>query len=145
VPPTCNLVCFIWNRLYTKGIILGYQRGQRNQNPGTTLVKIEGVNKRNETEFYMGKRIAFIYRAKKKVKKHGDTTASKYRVLWGRVTRPHGNTGVVRAKFRRNVTPKSFGATVRVVSVVNTLWIHLLSVSLHRCCIHQEFNCCTAQ
>lgn len=116
-----NMVCFIWNRLYTKGIILGYQRGQRNQNPGTTLVKIEGVNKRNETEFYMGKRIAFIYRAKKKVKKHGDTTASKYRVLWGHVTRPHGNTGVVRAKFRRNVTPKSFGATVRVVSFANTL------------------------
>ena len=80
-------------------------------------MKIEGVDRRNETEFYLGKRIAFLYRAKKKVKKHGDTTASKYRVLWGRVTRPHGNGGVVRAKFKRNVTPKSFGATVRVVSI----------------------------
>ena len=111
------MVRFIWNRLYTKGIILGYQRGQRIQRPGTTLVKIEGVEKRGDTEFYLGKRIAFLYRAKKKVKKHGDTTASKYRVLWGKVTRPHGNGGVVRAKFKRNVTPKSFGATVRVVSI----------------------------
>jgi len=127
-------------RLYTKGIILGFRRGQRNQHPGITLVRIEGVNKRDETEFYMGKRIAFLYRAKKKVKKHGDTKASKYRVLWGRVTRPHGNAGVVRAKFQRNVTPKSFGATVRVVSSTVSIVNCVILFLFQRCCIHQEFS-----
>lgn len=35
--------------------------------------------------------------------------------LFRRVTRPHGNSGVVRAKFRNNIPPHAFGASVRVV------------------------------
>ena len=32
-----------------------------------------------------------------------------------RVTRPHGNNGVVKSKFRSNLPPHAFGASVRVV------------------------------
>jgi hypothetical protein len=35
-----------------------------------------------------------------------------------RVTRPHGSSGVVKSKFRVNLPPRAFGASVRVVRVL---------------------------
>lgn len=104
------------HRLYVKGIFVGYKRSKHVQRPHTSLLKIEGVENRKDTEFYMGKRVAFVYRAHRKAKQRGHTNPSKYRVVWGRVMRPHGNRGIVRAKFRHNLTPKAMGATLRVVS-----------------------------
>jgi large subunit ribosomal protein L35Ae len=95
--------------LYSKGRITGYQRGKRSQNPSTSLIQIETVNTKEDADFYLGKRIAYVYRARKEV------NGSKIRVIWGRVTRSHGNSGLVRAKFRVNLPPKSFGASVRVM------------------------------
>lgn len=36
------------------------------------------------SSFYLGKKVAFVYRAQKEVR------GSKIRVIWGKVTRPHG-------------------------------------------------------
>ncbi|CAN1853518.1 60S ribosomal protein L35a-3 [Linum perenne] len=88
-------------RLYVRGTVLGYKRSKSNQYPNTSLVQIEGVNTKEEVNWYRGKRMAYIYKAK--VKKNG----SHYRCIWGKVTRPHGNSGVVRAKFTSNLPPKS--------------------------------------
>lgn len=43
------------SRLFVKGRITGHQRGKRNSSPSTTLIKIEGVEKPEETAFYLGK------------------------------------------------------------------------------------------
>ncbi|KAH9702149.1 Syntaxin-81 [Citrus sinensis] len=95
-------------RLYVRGTILGYKRSKSNQYPNTSLIQIEGVNTKEDVSWYCGKRMAYIYKAK--VKKNG----SHYRCIWGKVARPHGNSGVVRAKFKSNLPPKSMGDRVRV-------------------------------
>ena len=101
--------------LYTKGIVLGYKRGQRNQQTNTSLIKIEGVNDKKETAFYLGKRLAYVYRVKRKRSAKGEKKPRNVRVMWGRVSRSHGNSGVVRAKFKRNLPPQAMGKIVRVV------------------------------
>ncbi|XP_020702791.2 60S ribosomal protein L35a-3 [Dendrobium catenatum] len=95
-------------RLYVRGTILGYKRSKSNQYENTSLVQIEGVNTKEEVGWYAGKRMAYIYKAK--TKKNG----THYRCIWGKVTRPHGNSGVVRAKFKTNLPPQSMGRKVRV-------------------------------
>jgi large subunit ribosomal protein L35Ae len=97
------------HRLYVKGKHISYQRSKRNNNPNVSLVKIEGVSTPKDAEFYLGKRVAFVYRASKEVR------GSKIRVIWGKVTKTHGNSGVVRTNFKKNLPPKTFGATVRIM------------------------------
>ncbi|KAG0270429.1 hypothetical protein BGZ95_001691, partial [Linnemannia exigua] len=89
--------------------VLGFKRAKRNQRPDISLVQIEGVKTAADTEFYLGKRVAFVYRAKREV------NGSKIRCIWGRITRAHGGSGAVKARFRNNLPAKSFGASVRVM------------------------------
>lgn len=58
--------------------------GKRNTNPNTSLIKIEGVEDQKAANFYIGKRIAYVYRGKREIR------GTKIRVIWGKVTRPHG-------------------------------------------------------
>lgn len=96
-------------RLYVKGTILGFKRGRRNTYHHTTLIKIDGVNDTKAAEFYYGKKIAYIYKAK--VEKAG----SKFRCVWGKVNRSHGSNGLVRAKFSTNLSPSAMGSPIRVM------------------------------
>ena len=96
-------------RLHVPARFVGYRGSKSNQYHHTSLLKLEGVNTKEDTDFYLGKRVAYIYKAQ--TLKNG----SKFRVIWGRITRAHGTSGAVRAKFRSNLPPHALGAQLRVM------------------------------
>uniref|UniRef100_A0A8R7P6U1 60S ribosomal protein L35a-3 n=1 Tax=Triticum urartu TaxID=4572 RepID=A0A8R7P6U1_TRIUA len=88
-------------RLYVRGTILGFKRSKSNQYESTSLAQVEGVNTKEDMAWYAGKRLAYVYKAKTK------SNGTHYRCLWGKITRSHGNSGVVRAQFKSNLPAES--------------------------------------
>merc|ERR1711918_291343 len=71
-----------------------------------------------DAEFYYGKKIMYVYRAHntKDVKyEKGESSSTRFRVMWGKVCRSHGTSGTVRAKFTKNLPPSALGAPVRIM------------------------------
>ena len=96
-------------RLYVKGVFTGFKRNRINQRMSKALIKIQGVEDRQSTYWYKGKKIAYIYKAHNKVRN------TKYRVIWGTVRRAHGNNGMVIAVFKHNLPARAMGAQVRIM------------------------------
>ena len=94
---------------------------------------MQGSANKEEARWYVGKRCAYVYKAKNKTSVPGQAEKSNLRCIWGKVsstnclvnklstsiiplgslsplciqvTRPHGNAGSVRAKFARNLPPQ---------------------------------------
>ena len=105
-------------RLYMKGTLGGYRRGLHGQNKSTAIIRIENVTTKQDASWYTGKRVCYVYhgyKAKRCVRwAKAPARRSNTRAVWGRVTKPHGGSGMVRAKFHPTVPGQALGKRVRV-------------------------------
>lgn len=99
------------DRLYARGVFLGFRRGRGLQNENQALVGIEGVGTREDAGWYLGKKVGYYYKGQKK--RQGEN--SKWRTIWGKIVSVHGDSGVVRARFAKNLPPNGMGNAVRVM------------------------------
>ncbi|VAH57232.1 unnamed protein product [Triticum turgidum subsp. durum] len=76
-------------------------RSKSNEYESTSLVQVEGVNTKEDVAWYAGKHLSYVYKAKTK------SNDTHYRCLWGKITCPHSNSGVVHAQFESNLPAES--------------------------------------
>ncbi|KAH0794320.1 ribosomal protein L35Ae [Histomonas meleagridis] len=98
-------------KLWVSAVFTSFRRSKRQINPNQALLQISGVNSKEEAKFYVGKKVASYVKAK--VDKNGKKIDAH--INWGVITQEHGNSGIVRAKFDRNLPPIMLGKKVRVM------------------------------
>ena len=91
-------------RLYVKAVFAGFRRNKVWTYNNQALLKLEGLNDKKEAQYYLGKRVVFIYKTK-----------TGFKTIWGRIRSQHGNNGMVKAKFLHNLPPRGIGAQLRVM------------------------------
>lgn len=82
------------------------------------MFQIEGCRKKEHGQFYVGKRCAYVFKAKTRVAvPQKPALKTRVRAIWGKVTRLHGSSGAVRARFRKNLPGHAMGQRIRIVSI----------------------------
>ncbi|MDK2384791.1 MAG: 50S ribosomal protein L35ae [Candidatus Korarchaeota archaeon] len=84
-----------------RGVIMGYRRGSNTQYTSEVLVYVPGVAGRREASRLIGRRAVYV-----------DEKGNVYR---GRVTRVHGNRGVLRASFTPNLPGQAIGREIKIL------------------------------
>jgi len=90
------------DKSFQKAVFLGYRRSKTRQYENVALVLVDSIRSREATKLVVGKKACFENPVSKKV-------------VFGRVDRPHGNSGVVRVRFDTNLPSKFMGHEVRIL------------------------------
>lgn len=83
-----------------QGTILSYRRGRRTQDVNQMIVELEGVDSRDKAEKFLNKKIVWKSPSGKEIT--------------GKIIALHGNKGVLRAKFERNLPGQAITTKVLI-------------------------------
>ena len=100
-------------RLYQNAVFTGFRRYRIGQVMNQALVSIQNCSDKAGARWYMGKRVAYVYKVKNNV------NGTRFRCSWGKVVSTHGHAGAVRCTFRKNITARAMGARLRVMLYPN--------------------------
>jgi len=84
-----------------QGTILGYRRGRHTQNVNQMLIELDNVNSREKAKEFLRKKLVWKSPSGKEIK--------------GEIIALHGNKGVVRAKFEKNLPGQAITTKVEVL------------------------------
>ena len=87
--------------LQLEGVIVNYRMGPRTQRSRECLILFPNVKSRSEASKLIGRKVAW--------------TDGKKNTIVGVILSPHGNKGLVRARFRRGLPGQALGTTVRII------------------------------
>ena len=90
-----------WRLCYKmEGTVVNYRQGRHTQNTSQMIIKVAGVEKKQDAEKLKGKKVVW----KSPVGKE----------MIGRVLSAHGNKGAIRAKFDKGLPGQSIGKRVQI-------------------------------
>ena len=84
-------------------VFISHRRGRKRVHPTQSLLRIEGVCTREEAKFFIGNCVASAY-----------VSEGRETINYGRISRVHGNSGVLVARFKRNLPPQNVGKELSV-------------------------------
>ena len=84
-----------------QGTILSYRRGRHTQNVNQILVELDNVNSKEKAEEFLNKKIIWKSPSGKEIR--------------GEIIALHGNKGVVRVKFERNLPGQAITTKVQIL------------------------------
>jgi large subunit ribosomal protein L35Ae len=87
--------------IFMQGTILSYRRGRRTQDVNQMLIELENITSKEKAKEFLNKKIIWETPSGKEIK--------------GEIIALHGNKGVVRAKFERNLPGQAITTKVEVV------------------------------
>jgi len=82
-------------------IVLSYRRGRHTQNVNQVLIKLDNVDSKEKAKEFMGKKLTWKSPSGKEIK--------------GEIIALHGNKGIIRAKFERNLPGQAITTKVEIV------------------------------
>jgi len=83
-----------------RGVIVSYRRGPKTQKPKECLLKFPHIKSASEASTLIGRKVAWPIRERKCI---------------GKIVAPHGNKGLVRARFRKGVPGEALGSHVELI------------------------------